>query len=272
MKALGKDDPEMSEVVLNRLRAEGVEIREGALVERVTGGTRLVDVHISEGGVPAVVQGSHLLVATGRVPNVAALNLEAASIKYDKRGIQVSKGLVTSNSRVFAIGDVVGGLQFTHVANYHAGIVIRRALFRQPATVDADIMPWATFTDPELAHVGLTEDAAKMRSGRVRVYRWPYHENDRAQTERAAEGFAKVVTDAKGRILGASIVGEHAGELIQMWSLAISQKLDIKAMTQWISPYPTFSEINKRVAYGYYATAAANPLVRKVVGWLAKLG
>ncbi len=272
MKALGKDDPEMSEVVLKRLRAEGMEIREGALVERVTGGTRLIDVHISEGGVPSIVQGSHLLVATGRMPNVAALNLEAASIKYDKRGIQVSKGLVTSNSRVFAIGDVVGGPQFTHVANYHAGIVLRRALFRQPATVDGDIIPWATFTDPELAHVGLTEDTAKMRNGRVRVYRWPYHENDRAQTERTAEGFVKVVTDAKGRILGASIVGEHAGELIQMWSLAVSQRLNIKAMTQWISPYPTFSEINKRVAYGYYATAAANPLVRKVVGWLAKLG
>jgi pyruvate/2-oxoglutarate dehydrogenase complex dihydrolipoamide dehydrogenase (E3) component len=272
MKALGKDDQELSEVVLQRLRAEGVEIREGALVERVAGGTRLIDVHISEGGVPAIVQGSHLLVATGRMPNVAALNLEAASIKYDKRGIRVSKGLVTSNSRVFAIGDVIGGPQFTHVANYHAGIVLRRALFRQPATVDADIIPWATFTDPELAHVGLTEDAAKTRSGRVRVYRWPYHENDRAQTERAAEGFVKVVTDAKGRILGASIVGEHAGELIQMWSLAVSQGLNIKAMTQWISPYPTFSEINKRVAYGYYATAAANPLVRKAVGWLAKLG
>ena len=100
LKALGKDDPEMSEVVLKRLRAEGVEIREGALVERVTGGGRLIDVHISEGGVPGVIQGTNLLVATGRSPNVAGLNLEAAGIKYDKRGIQVSKGLVTSNSRV----------------------------------------------------------------------------------------------------------------------------------------------------------------------------
>jgi pyruvate/2-oxoglutarate dehydrogenase complex dihydrolipoamide dehydrogenase (E3) component len=272
MKALGKDDPEVSEVVLKRLRAEGVEIREGALIERVTGGTRLIDVHVSEEGARDVVQGSHLLVATGRVPNVAGLNLEAASIKYDQRGIKVNKGLITSNSRVFAIGDVIGGLQFTHVANLHAGIVLRRALFRQPAKVNSDIIPWVTFTDPELAQVGLTEDMAKKRSARVRVYRWPYHENDRAQAERTAEGFIKVVTDAKGRILGASIVGEHAGELIQMWSLAVSQKLNIKAMTQWISPYPTFSEINKRVAYGYYATAAANPLVRKVVGWLRKLG
>ena len=164
LKALGKDDPEMSEVVLKRLRAEGVEIREGALVERVTGGARLIDVHISEGGAPGVVQGTNLLVATGRSPNVAGLNLEAAGIKYDKRGIQVSKGLVTSNSRVFAIGDVIGGAQFTHVANYHAGIVMRRALFRLPATVDGDIIPWVTFTDPELAHVGLSEDAARKRN------------------------------------------------------------------------------------------------------------
>ena len=272
LKALGKDDPELSEVVLRRLRGEGIEIREGALVERVTGGARLIDVHISEGGVPGIVQGTSLLVATGRVPNVAGLNLEAAGIKYDKRGIQVNKGLVTSNSRVFAIGDVVGGPQFTHVANYHAGIVVRRTLFRLSASIDNDIIPWVTFTDPELAQVGLTEDAAKKRSSRIRVFRWPYHENDRAQTERAAEGFVKVVTDAKGKILGASIVGEHAGELIQMWSLAITQGLDIKAMTRWISPYPTYSEINKRVAYGYYANAAANPLVRKAVSWLAKLG
>lgn len=272
MKALGRDDPEMSEVVLKHLRAEGMEIREGALVERVTGGARLIDVHISEGGAPAIVQGTHLLVAAGRAPNVADLNLEAAGIKYDKRGIQVNKGLVTSNSRVFAIGDVTGGPQFTHVASYHAGVVLRRALFRQPATVDSELIPWATFTSPELAQAGLTEDLARKRNSRVRVYRWPYHENDRAHTERAADGFVKVVTDGKNRILGASIVGEHAGELIQMWSLAISQKLDIKAITQWISPYPTFSEINKRVASGYYATAAANPLVRKVVSWLRKLG
>jgi pyruvate/2-oxoglutarate dehydrogenase complex dihydrolipoamide dehydrogenase (E3) component len=272
LKALGKDEPEISEVVLKRLRAEGMEIREGALVERVSGGMHLVDVHISEGGVSSIVQGTHLLVAAGRKPNTSGLNLDGAGIKYDKRGIQVNAGLVTSNSRVFAIGDVIGGPNFTHVANYHAGIVIKRAVFRLPAKVNSDIIPWVTFTDPELAHVGLTEDLAKKRYGKVRVFRWPYHENDRAHTERATEGFIKVVTNAKGRILGASIVGEQAGELIQMWSLAVSQGLNIKAMTQWISPYPTLSEINRRVAYGYYATAAASPFVRRMVGWLAKLG
>lgn len=272
LKALGKDDPELSEVVLKRLKSEGVELREGVLVERVSGGLRLIDVRISESGVNSIVQGTHLLVATGRTPNVSGLNLEAAAIKYDKRGIQVDKGMITSNPKVFAIGDVIGGPQFTHVANYHAGVVIRRALFRLPASVNGDIIPWATFTDPELAHVGLTEDAARKRYGRIRVYRWPYHENDRAQTERATDGFVKVVTNNKGKMLGASIVGEQAAELIQMWSLAISQGLGIKAMTQWISPYPTLSEINRRAAFGYYATAAASPLVRRMVGWLAKLG
>jgi pyruvate/2-oxoglutarate dehydrogenase complex dihydrolipoamide dehydrogenase (E3) component len=270
--ALGKDDPEMSEVVLKHVRAEGLEIRENATVERISGGTRLIDVHLVEDGRNSVIQGTHLLVAAGRKSNVSGLNLEAAAIKYDERGIKVNKGLKTSNRRVFAIGDVIGGPQFTHVANYHAGIVIRRALFRIPATVDDGLIPWVTFTDPQIAHVGLVEGMARQQYGRIRVYRWPYGENDRAQAERTTAGLIKVVTDGRGKIKGASIVGEQAGELIQMWSLAISQGLDIKAMTQWISPYPTLSEVNKRAAFGYYAAAAASPLVRKTVSWLARLG
>jgi pyruvate/2-oxoglutarate dehydrogenase complex dihydrolipoamide dehydrogenase (E3) component len=203
---------------------------------------------------------------------VAGLNLEAAGIQHDRRGVTVNARLLTSNRRVFAIGDVTGHAPFTHVANYHAGIVIRRAIFHLPAVVDEAGIPWVTFTDPELAHVGLTEEVARKRLGKLNVYRWPYYENDRAQTERATDGFVKVVTDAKGRIRGASIVGEQAGELIQMWSLAISQGLTIKAMTEWISPYPTLSEINKRAAFGYYAAAASKPLVRKLIGWLTRFG
>jgi pyruvate/2-oxoglutarate dehydrogenase complex dihydrolipoamide dehydrogenase (E3) component len=271
-RALGHDDPEMSEVVIKKLTAEGLDLRQDALVERVAGGTRLIDVHVAEGENRSVVQGTHLLLATGRTPNVGGLNLEGAAIKYDKGGIRVNKALQTSNRRVFAIGDVTGGPFFTHVANYHAGIVIRRVLFRLSATVDAGMIPWVTFTDPELAHVGLTEEAARKALGRVHVYRWPYYENDRAQAERATEGLVKVVTDSKGKIKGASIAGRQAGELIQMWSLALSQGLDIKAMTNWISPYPTLAEINKRAAFGYYATAAAKPLVRKAIGWLMRLG
>jgi len=272
LTALGKDDPELTPFVLRRLRDEGIDLREGTKVERIDGAPGAVRVSVSGPAGAEQISGSHILVATGRKPNVADLGLEAAGIKYGRSGIEVSSGLVTSNPIVFAIGDVTGGLQFTHVANYHAGIVIRRALFRVPAKADNAIVPWVTFTDPELAHVGMSE-AQVLKAGRkINVLRWPYHENDRAQAERVTEGHVKVVTDKSGRILGATIVGEHAGELIQMWSLAISQKLKINAMRDWISPYPTLSEINKRAAYRYYATVPSNPVVRKVIGFLAKLG
>jgi pyruvate/2-oxoglutarate dehydrogenase complex dihydrolipoamide dehydrogenase (E3) component len=271
-KALGNDDPELTKVVLAQLAAEGVSVHEGTKVERVEGGLGRVRVHVAVGDEAHVVEGTHLLVAVGRKPATSDLGLEAAGIRHDGKGIKVNAGLKTSNRRVFAIGDVAGGLQFTHVANYHAGIVIRRALFRLPAKVDTRIIPRVTFTDPELAHVGLSEAEAAKAAGKINVLRWPYHENDRAQAERETKGHIKVVTARNGRILGATIVVAAAGELIQMWALAISQKMKIKAMVGWISPYPTLGEINKRAAYRYYATAPSSPMVRKIIGFLTKFG
>lgn len=270
-KALAKEDSELSPHVLKALRKEGVDIREGAEIERIEGREGQIRVLLKKGYESQAIEGTHLLVAAGRRPNVADLNLEAAKVKYDKRGIKVNSGLVTSNRRIFAIGDCAGGPQFTHLANYHAGIVIRRALFRLPAKVDIGLLPRVTFTEPELAYVGLSEEEARAR-GDIRVLRWPYHENDRAQTERATRGFVKVVLDKRGRILGAGIVGEQAGELIQMWCLAVSRGLKIRDMTAWISPYPTFSEINKRAAIRYYAAAAGKPIVRKIISLLARFG
>jgi pyruvate/2-oxoglutarate dehydrogenase complex dihydrolipoamide dehydrogenase (E3) component len=271
LKPMGKDDPELAAVLLKALREEGLDIREDTLVDQVEGSPGTIRVTLKARGRSEVVAGTHILVAAGRLPNLSDLNLEAAGIEYKTNGILVDPGLVTTNRKVFAIGDCTGGAQLTHLANYHAGIVIRRALFRLPAKVDNALVPRVTYTEPELAHVGLTEKQAKTE-GSVRVLRWPYYENDRAQAERATTGFVKAVTDRTGLILGASIVGEHAGELIQMWSLAISQKLKIRAMTGWISPYPTFSEINKRAALRYYVKAASNPIVRKAIGLLAKIG
>lgn len=270
--ALGRDDPEMSRIVLDRLRREGIVIREGARVEEIDSRFRNITVTIKTAAGNEVVEGTHLLVAAGRKPNIHDTGLDAAGIKYTDKGVKVNRGLRTSNSRVYAIGDVVGGPQFTHIANYHAGIVIRNALFRVPARTSDSLVPWVTFTDPELAHVGLTEAAAIRKHKSVKVLRWPYQENDRAQAERATVGHVKVVTTRSGRILGASIVGEQAGELIQMWSLAISQKMNIKAMTGWISPYPTLSEINKRAAYKFYSNVPSSPLIRKTIGFLAKFG
>lgn len=272
LKALGKDDPELASIALRHLRAEGIAIHEDCRIDRIEGMLGRIRVGVTENGEPGVVDGSHLLIATGRKSNVADLGLDAAGIKHDAKGIKVNAALRTSNRRVYAIGDVTGGLQFTHVANYHAGIVIRRTLFRLPAKVKAGHIPWVTYTDPEIANVGLTEEAARKAYRKVNIYRWPYHENDRAQAERETEGLVKVVTDSSGRILGAGIVGSHAGELIQMWSLAISQGMNIKAMTEWISPYPTLSEISKRAAFGIYAGKAANPGVRKLIGWLRMFG
>ncbi len=273
---LGHDDPELVEVVRHRLGADGVELQEGAKVVRVetqadTGAGRIVVV-IDRGGAERRIEGSHLLLAVGRRPNVDGLGLEAAGIAYGAGGIKVDRGLRTSNRRVFAIGDVTGGHLFTHVAGYHAEIVLRNALFRLPAKVDYRALPWVTYTDPELAHVGMTEAAARAKLSGVRVLRWAFDDNDRAQTERRTEGMIKVVATKRGRVLGASIVGRHAGDLLQPWILAIAQNIKIRAMASHIAPYPNLGEITKRVAGSFFAPALFSPRTRRIVRLLARFG
>jgi pyruvate/2-oxoglutarate dehydrogenase complex dihydrolipoamide dehydrogenase (E3) component len=168
---------------------------------------------------------------------------------------------------------VTGGPQFTHVANYHAGLVIRQALFRLRVKVDDDMIPRVTYTDPELAHVGLSEAEARRRGHEtLRVLRWPYHENDRAQAERDTPGHIKVITDKRGRILGATIVGPQAGELITTWTLAISQRLNIRALAAIVVPYPTLAEVGKRAAITYFTPSLTSGWVRRVIRWLRRLG
>lgn len=272
--ALGKDDPELAAIVLDRLREEGIAIRDKTKVVRVERrGKTIVRVHVETGSGPETIDGTHLLVAAGRAANVEALDLDKAGIEFDRKGIKVSDKLRTTNRRVYAIGDVAGGLQFTHVANYHAGLVIRAVLFRLPAREDRTLIPWTTFTDPELAHVGLNEaDAMKQYKGKIRVLRWPYAENDRAQAERETTGFIKLVTDSRGRLLGATIVGANAGEMINMWSLAVSKKLGMRDIAGYVAPYPTTSEIGKRAAMAYFSEAARRPSVRRLIGFLRLFG
>ncbi|MEM7189973.1 MAG: FAD-dependent oxidoreductase, partial [Pseudomonadota bacterium] len=209
-KALGKDDPEAAAVVLQKLRGDGIDLREGVKIENVTQAEGSVSVALDGG---ETLTGSHLLVAAGRAPNIDRLNLDAAGIDHDKRGIKVNKGLRSvSNSKVYAIGDVAGGLQFTHMAGYQAGLIIRSALFRLPVTNRTDLIPWVTYTDPELAQVGLTEAAAREEHGNdVEVARFDYAENDRARAELKTDGFAKAIIGRRGKILGATIVGASAG-------------------------------------------------------------
>ncbi|PHP64817.1 dihydrolipoamide dehydrogenase [Zhengella mangrovi] len=272
-RAMGKDDPELAAVVLRRLRAEGVDIREQTKVTSVEPrGKAGVRVHVETADGAAEVDGTHLLVAVGRAVNVEGLDLDAAGIVHDRRGIKVSAGLRTSNRRVYAIGDVAGGLQFTHVAGFHGGQVLRPLLFRLPLRVDTSIIPWASYTDPELAHVGLTEDAARQKHKNITVLRWPYAENDRAQAEHETEGLIKVVTDRKGRILGASIAGAHAGEMISLWALALSKGMTVRDITAYVAPYPTMSEIGKRAAVSYYSASTRNPWVRRLIAFLRMFG
>ncbi len=270
---LAKDDPECAAIVLDQLAREGVTVRAGVQIKSVRRDRARIKVVLAgPENTEEVIEGSDLLIAAGRRPNINGLNLEAAGIKYERPGIVVNKRLRTTNSRVYAIGDVAGGLQFTHVANYHAGLVIRNALFRLPVKVDENSIPWVTYTDPELAHVGLSERQAADRGIKVRILRWPYHDNDRAQTERETHGHIKVVTDAKGRILGVTIVGAHAGELITTWTLALSRGLNIRAMTDIVIPYPTLAEIGKRAAISYFTPSLTNPWVRRIISLLRRFG
>ncbi len=269
-RAFGKDDPELTAIALERIRADGVDIREGVKIASVEQDPETGPVIVLEDG--ERISGSHLLVAAGRKANVERLNLDAAGITHSAKGIQVDARLRTTNRRVYAIGDVAGGLQFTHVAGYHAGIVIRNMLFRLPAKAKTDAVPWVTYTDPELAWVGLQEDQAKEANGEINILRWPFAENDRASAERLGTGFIKVITTKKGRILGAGIVGAHAGELIGLWALAISKGMKIGDVAGAILPYPTLGEVSKRAAGQFFTPKLFNDRTRKIVRFLARFG
>lgn len=268
-RILPRDDPEAVEVVRRRLLAEGVVLREGVQVRAVARRDGGVAVAVAAGEGEHTIAGSHLLVATGRRANVDGLGLEAAGIEYSGRGIAVDARLRTTNKRVFAAGDVAGG-RFTHEAGYHAGIVLRNALFRWPAKAGA-AMPWVTYTDPELAHVGLRADEADARGG-ASVARFGFAGLDRARAERDTEGFAKVVVGRRGRVLGATVVGRGAGELILPWVLAVDRGIGIGAMAGVVAPYPTLAEVSKRAAGAYYAPKLFGAGTRRVVRLLRHLG
>ena len=173
----------------------------------------------------------------------------------------------SSNARVYAVGDVAGGLQFTHVAGYHAGVVIRQMLFGLPASASTAHIPWASYTDPELAQVGPTEaEARKVYGDALVVVRFDFAENDRARAERKTEGLIKVMV-VKGRPIGATIAGAQAGESIGVWALAIAAKLKMSAVAGTVLPYPTLAEVSKRAAGAYFSPKLFdNPIVKRVVG------
>ena len=267
-QALGRDDPEAATLVLARLRAEGVEIVEGAQVERVAGRAGAIELQVA-GGTAFV--GTHLLIAAGREPNTERLNLPAAGVRTGPQGVVVDDRLRTSNRRILAIGDVAGRGQFTHVAGYHGGLVVRAAALGLPIRLRDDHIPHVTYTDPELAQIGLTEAEARKKFGAgLSVIRQGFDGNDRATAEGRTEGLLKLMV-VRGRPVGVTIAGPQAGELIGLWSLAIANRLKLTAIAGTVLPYPTLNEVSKRAAGAYFTPRLFdNPMLKRVVGWVQR--
>lgn len=262
-KAFGKDDPETAAIVLDNLREEGVVILEDAQAEKVSAEGDRITVQTPKGD----VTGSHLLIAVGRKVNTDKLDLDKGGIAHNSKGLKVGPNLRSvTNKRVYAAGDVAGGLQFTHVAGYHAGVLIRSLVLGLPSKQRTDHIPWATYTDPELAQVGLTEAQAKKKFGpKLEVVRHDFHHNDRLIAERKTKGLIKVMV-VKGRPVGVSMAGPMAGELIGMWAMAIANRMKMSAIATTVLPYPTVSEVNKRAAGAYFSPRLFdNPTVKRVV-------
>jgi pyruvate/2-oxoglutarate dehydrogenase complex dihydrolipoamide dehydrogenase (E3) component len=268
-QALGREDPAAAALVLAQLRAEGVQVLEGAEVVQVGGQEGVLSVTLADGSVHG---GSHLLVAVGRKPNLERLNLDAAGIAYSRAGVTVDDRLRTSNRRAYAIGDVAGQGQFTHLAGYHGGVVIRSMLFALPARARADHIPRVTYTDPELAQVGLTEAEARVAHGAaLQVIRLGYDASDRARAEGRTEGFIKLMV-LKGRPVGVTLAGTGAGELIALWAMMLANRTKLAALAGTVLPYPTLNELMKRAAGAYFSPKLFdNPVVKRVVGLVQRL-
>jgi pyruvate/2-oxoglutarate dehydrogenase complex dihydrolipoamide dehydrogenase (E3) component len=266
-----REDPELVAGLHSVLMARGIVLREGTKVAAVEPGPVLV---LADG---QRITGSHLLVAAGRRPNFEDLALDAGNVRASPAGISTDRGLRSvSNHRVYAVGDIadpagIGPCAFTHVGSYHAGIVIRRALFRMPARVDYAALPRVTYTSPELAQVGMTETEARAANLPVTLLRWPLTDNDRAIAEGDTTGLVKLVM-AKGRVIGAGILAPSAGEMIGTWTLAIGQRTRASHLASMIVPYPTRAEAAKRAIGTLFAPKLFSPGTKRLVRWLRRLG
>ena len=265
-----KEDPELVAGLRDALVARGVVLREGTTVVAVEPGPAVV---LSDG---SRIEGSHLLLAVGRRPNLQALDLAAGNVQATDAGVITDSGLRSvTNRRVYAAGDIaapqgIGPRAFTHVGSYHAGIVIRRALFRLPARVDYASLPRVTYTNPELAQAGMTEAEARAAGHRLAILRWPMADNDRAVAERDTAGLVKLVI-VGDRVAGAGILAPNAGEIIGMWVLAIAQRVTLGALAGTIIPYPTRSEAAKRATSYFFVPRLFAPRTKALVRALTRL-
>ncbi len=249
---LPRDDRAIVAKVRTMLENVGVVLYEHAQVSAVSHRADGICVTLNQEGLAKDLHGSHLLIATGRRPNVRDLGLDKAGVNYDGKGIQVNTALRTTNRRIYAIGDVIGALQFTHVANYHAGLLIRRLLFKLPVTVDYRAIPHVTYVTPELAQVGLNSEDALRQCSDARTLSFNLIDNDRARTEDEVGGIIQVTVSPKGFVLGASILAPQAGELILPWVMLMQDRQPLRRLSRYVFPYPTYNEMSKAILAAFY--------------------
>ncbi|MCL5965918.1 MAG: FAD-dependent oxidoreductase [Deltaproteobacteria bacterium] len=273
-QVLGPEDPDIAGVVRSRLEAEGVKILTGtkALKAATLGSSVLLRVAPAKGeGEPWTIEGDVLLVAAGREPNVEGLELAAAGVEFSPRGVPADARMRTNVSHIYSCGDVNGVFPFTHVAGYEAGIALSSAVLRLPRKADYAKVPWCTYTDPEVASVGLNEKRAKAAGVEYRVLGAPFRDVDRALAEGETEGKIKVLVTPSGNLLGCQIAGHHAGELIHEWVAAINGDVKLSTLAGAVHAYPTLAEISKKAAGSYYSEKLFSDRTKKILRFLFDL-
>ena len=261
---LGKEDKDMADMVMEVLAGEGVVFHLGAAIEMVgvAGAQKTVAIKEASGG-SLTLKSDNILVAMGRGANVDGLNLESIGVDFEPGGIFVDSRLRTSQKNIFAAGDVSGGFQFTHAAGYEGGIVVSNAVFHLPRKTDYTLLPWCTYTDPELASIGMNETSARNAGLDYTVWTEAFQDNDRSLAEGETTGMVKMILDKKEKPLGVQILGPRAGDLIAEWVAALNGKVKLSTLAAAIHPYPTLGEINKRVVGSYFSPKIFSEKVQK---------
>lgn len=265
---LVNDDPELTEILRLKLAEEGVNYYLESSVERIekiTGGVRVI---FRQNGEESFVEGDRLLVATGRRANIDTLNPGAAGVETWKGGIRVNDKCRTSKKNIYAIGDVTGEYQFTHMSEHMAKIAATNALLKIPMKIDRKHVPWVTYTDPELGHVGATEKELREKGVKFEVYRFPFNKIDRAVTDGNTTGMIKIFAKKwNGKILGATVLGSHAGEIISQYALAMRNGISLRNFADTIHPYPTYGLGARRAADQWYIKNQSETLVK----WIRRI-
>ena len=261
---LGKEDKDMAEEVMNVMISEGVMFYLGASIQATKNLGNEKEVSIEDNnGKTIKLRAETILVAMGRSPNTAGLGFEDIGLKTERIGIKVDRRLRTNHKHIYAAGDVNGGYQFTHAAGYEGGIVISNAIFHIPRRTDYTYLPWCTYTDPELASIGMNEKAAQAAGIGYSVWTEAFKDNDRSLAESEKVGQIKMILDEKEKPIGVQILGPHAGDLLSEWVAVLNGKVKLSTLASAVHPYPTIGEINKKVAGTFFSPKIFSDKIKK---------